>query len=243
MRVAALDALGVRRVAAAAGAARRRASTSRSRRSAQVVVNPCLSGGALEIFLEPTLPAPLIAVVGRHPDHRRAGADRPARWASSAGSRARRGPARSRPPSSSPRHGARRGRVDPGRAGRRRRLRRAGRQPDAGRGGAGRDRADRRRAGPGPHPGRAGHRRPHAPRRSRCRSWPSSSRPYAGRGSTRRRAGASPPTYRAVDRPGLRDDRGGRCRTPLTTGRRRRRPLVLRDRLPGHATRPPRTAA
>jgi len=34
---------------------------------AQVVVNPCLSGGALEIFLEPMLPAPLVQVVGNTP--------------------------------------------------------------------------------------------------------------------------------------------------------------------------------
>lgn len=34
---------------------------------AQVVVNPCLSGGALEIFLEPMLPPPLIQVVGSTP--------------------------------------------------------------------------------------------------------------------------------------------------------------------------------
>ncbi|MDT4943385.1 MAG: xanthine dehydrogenase accessory factor, partial [Pseudonocardiales bacterium] len=34
---------------------------------AQVVVNTCLSGGALEIFLEPMLPAPLIEVVGHTP--------------------------------------------------------------------------------------------------------------------------------------------------------------------------------
>jgi xanthine dehydrogenase accessory factor len=34
---------------------------------AMVVRNPCLSGGALEIFLEPRLPAPRIAVVGRTP--------------------------------------------------------------------------------------------------------------------------------------------------------------------------------
>lgn len=34
---------------------------------ARVVVNPCLSGGALEIFLEPFLPAPLISVVGDTP--------------------------------------------------------------------------------------------------------------------------------------------------------------------------------
>ncbi|QXE39399.1 XdhC family protein [Streptomyces sp. GMY02] len=34
---------------------------------ARVVVNPCLSGGALEIFLDPKLPPPLIEIVGRTP--------------------------------------------------------------------------------------------------------------------------------------------------------------------------------
>lgn len=34
---------------------------------ARVVVNPCLSGGALEIFLEPRVPPPLVCVVGRTP--------------------------------------------------------------------------------------------------------------------------------------------------------------------------------
>ncbi|MDT4900238.1 MAG: xanthine dehydrogenase accessory factor [Pseudonocardiales bacterium] len=34
---------------------------------ARVVVNTCLSGGALEIFLEPMLPAPLVEVVGHTP--------------------------------------------------------------------------------------------------------------------------------------------------------------------------------
>ncbi|GLY15161.1 XdhC family protein [Kineosporia rhizophila] len=34
---------------------------------AQVVVNPCLSGGALEIFLRPVLPPPLVEVVGTTP--------------------------------------------------------------------------------------------------------------------------------------------------------------------------------
>jgi xanthine dehydrogenase accessory factor len=34
---------------------------------AQVVVNPCLSGGALEIFIEPLLPPPLLFVVGAMP--------------------------------------------------------------------------------------------------------------------------------------------------------------------------------
>jgi len=34
---------------------------------ASVVVNPCLSGGALEIFLEPQLPSPVLKVVGETP--------------------------------------------------------------------------------------------------------------------------------------------------------------------------------
>ncbi len=34
---------------------------------ADVVVNPCLSGGAMEIFLEPTLPAPVLSLYGDTP--------------------------------------------------------------------------------------------------------------------------------------------------------------------------------
>jgi xanthine dehydrogenase accessory factor len=34
---------------------------------AQVVINPCLSGGALEIFLDPKLPAPVVEIVGDTP--------------------------------------------------------------------------------------------------------------------------------------------------------------------------------
>lgn len=34
---------------------------------ARVVVNPCLSGGAMEIFLQPCLPAPIVRVVGQTP--------------------------------------------------------------------------------------------------------------------------------------------------------------------------------
>ncbi len=37
------------------------------RPGARVVVNPCLSGGALEIFLEPHLPPPLLYIVGETP--------------------------------------------------------------------------------------------------------------------------------------------------------------------------------
>lgn len=35
--------------------------------NARVVVNPCLSGGALEIFLEPMMPAPLLVAIGSTP--------------------------------------------------------------------------------------------------------------------------------------------------------------------------------
>src|SRR4029077_13076309 len=34
---------------------------------AVTVANPCLSGGALEIFLEPQVPAPRVAVIGSTP--------------------------------------------------------------------------------------------------------------------------------------------------------------------------------
>ncbi len=34
---------------------------------AQVVVNPCLSGGAVEIFLKPVLPPPVVEIVGQSP--------------------------------------------------------------------------------------------------------------------------------------------------------------------------------
>ena len=34
---------------------------------ARVVVNPCLSGGAMEIYLEPVLPAPVLHLVGASP--------------------------------------------------------------------------------------------------------------------------------------------------------------------------------
>ncbi|RVW11131.1 carbon monoxide dehydrogenase accessory protein [Prescottella agglutinans] len=34
---------------------------------ARIMVNPCLSGGAMEIFLQPCLPAPIVRVVGESP--------------------------------------------------------------------------------------------------------------------------------------------------------------------------------
>ena len=49
------------------------------RPGAKVVVNPCLSGGALEVFLEPQLPPPLLYCRGRDSDIGRGG--RPGRIA------------------------------------------------------------------------------------------------------------------------------------------------------------------
>ena len=57
----------LRREPAAAGAPRRRATAFPESPGASVVVNPCLSGGALEIYLEPLLPPPLLHVVGTSP--------------------------------------------------------------------------------------------------------------------------------------------------------------------------------
>ena len=87
---------------------------------AQVVVNPCLSGGALEIFLQPMLPAPLIEVVGDTPV-----ADALVRLAEVARLRDRAVAARRGPGDATAvvvaSHGRRRARGDPGGAGRRRR--------------------------------------------------------------------------------------------------------------------------
>ena len=60
VRTAALDALRDGDGRAAAGAARTATTPFPETPGAQVVVNPCLSGGALEIFLEPLLPSPLV---------------------------------------------------------------------------------------------------------------------------------------------------------------------------------------
>src|SRR4051812_21025453 len=47
--------------------AQERGRTPSLQDGAVVVANPCLSGGALEVFLEPHLPAPRVAVVGDSP--------------------------------------------------------------------------------------------------------------------------------------------------------------------------------
>ena len=124
--------------------------------------NPCLSGGALEIFLEPRLPAPRVAVMGESPVARAlARAGRPLGF-EAADRRARARPATSR--RWSPRTAAtRRTRVAP-RARGRLRVRRPGRR--APRGAAVLDALRRRRrprsARARAHPGRARHRRAHA---------------------------------------------------------------------------------
>jgi xanthine dehydrogenase accessory factor len=59
---------------------------------ASIVVNPCLSGGALEIYLEPLLPAPLLHLVGTSPV-----ADAVADCARLLGFAVERGEARARP--------------------------------------------------------------------------------------------------------------------------------------------------
>ena len=95
----------------------------RRRPAPRTVVNPCLSGGAVEIFLEPRLPAPLLARRGHHADRRRGGRRSPSRSASPSSATAT---ARPRPPAPprcvdlQPR--PRRGGVDPGRPRRRRRA-------------------------------------------------------------------------------------------------------------------------
>ena len=102
-----------------------------SRPGASVVVNPCLSGGALEIFLEPLLPSPLLYVVGTIADRRRGRrAGRDARL------RGRPAPSRGIDPTAATAvivssHGRDEIGAISGRARRRGRVRRAGRQPHA----------------------------------------------------------------------------------------------------------------
>ena len=210
------------------------AGRSPIRPGAQVVVNPCLSGGALEIFLEPMLPPPLVEVVGHDPGRRGAGS-RSARALGyrRAGADAGAGPA-----------GATRGRRRQPRPGRDGvdlraaldagvRLHRPGRQPAARRGRAGRAGADRRANGRACTPRRVSTSAPGPRPRSRCRSWPRSiSAVRARRASAAPRTRpATPPAPRADrDRPGLRHDgHGHRPQTPqlVVDGRD---VLVLRHR-------------
>ena len=121
VRTAACGALRDGETAAAAGAARRRARAFPEAPGAQVVVNPCLSGGALEIFLR----AAAAAAAGRG---RRQHARSPTRWPSWRGPLGLRGRARATTPAGRrgraavvvARHGRDEDERDPGRAGRRR---------------------------------------------------------------------------------------------------------------------------
>ena len=56
-----------RRAAAAADRPRRPRRSRSARRAAVTVTNHCLSGGAIEVFLEPVLPAPRVLVAGDSP--------------------------------------------------------------------------------------------------------------------------------------------------------------------------------
>ena len=82
-----------------------RASAGEREEGAVTVANPCLSGGSMEIFLEPRVPAPRVLVVGDSPIAEALADARPARSGSTStwcrGSRRGRRPAT--PRSSSPR--------------------------------------------------------------------------------------------------------------------------------------------
>ena len=124
-----------------------------------VVHNPCLSGGTLEIFLEPVLPLPLVAVLGDEPD--RGGDDR-----RRPGTRLRGRDVRRCRPHRRRRRRGRHARQARGGDARRRRphgraVRRSHREPEARRRGRGLPRARRRGEGPHPLPRRPRHRCAH----------------------------------------------------------------------------------
>ena len=178
--------------------------------------NPCLSGGALEIFLEPQLPAPRIVVVGGLADRARRSPRWPRRRATTCAS----APPTSRAPDratrrwSSPRTARGEERVLRGGARRRRSLRRAGREPGArgrGRGGARRARRAARRSCTRP-PGWTS--APGRRRRSRSRSWPSwwpSTTPHP-RPHGRRAAAAATDPICGMEVAVTRCDAASRCR-------------------------------
>ena len=215
----------------------RPATRSRARTGAVTVQNPCLSGGAIEVFLEPVLPAPRVLVEGDTPiadalaaDRRGARARRWSPWTAATSSRGRGDLAlvvaahgRDELPRAAPRPrggpALRRPRGQP--QARRRRDRRAARR----RRGRGAARAHR-------HAGRARHRRAHAgrdraldPRPGSCGAPRRGRAPRAGR-----RAGPRRPSRR---RPDLRDDRRRRARA-----RRRSSTTARRSTSAARAARP-----
>ena len=223
MRTAALDALRDGESRAAAGAARTASDRFPESPGAQVVVNPCLSGGALEIFLEPLLPAPLLDGRRRHADRRRGGDAGADASASRSTGRAGRGA-----------DGRRRGgRLQP----RRRRGRRrsgprwtpasasSGWSRSHTRGAALLDELDlhRGRSAPGCTPRSAWTSAPGPRPRSRCRSWPRSCAAVR-----RRRARPPPPAAAASPRRCRRIDPV--CGMTVMVGRRHHRTCRRRRR-------------
>ena len=223
-------------------AARRRRRRARERRARVTVANPCLSGGALEIFLEPrcrrrawssSATRPIAEALGR----------RSAGRSASTSSRRR---AQAQPPAGDAAvvvasHGRDeepaldRGAAAPA-------CRYVGLVASRNRG-AGRARRARRapttQRGRVHTPGRARHRRPGPPRRSRCRSWPRSSPSDRGRRAVARRRGRRRRRPRAAIDPVCGMTVAVASTARRTCDRRRRRRLVLRHRLPRRLRRRP----
>ena len=202
------------------------------------VHNPCLSGGTLEIFLEPVVPPPLVQVHGDGPIAARPRpTSAPHSATRSCAGRPRRAAAPALPAVVVASHGRDEERGADRGAGRRRPVRRAGRQPPARRGGAGRARRRRICAGPGAHPGRAGHRRPDAGEIA-LSILAEIVAPPAPRSRAARLPPSQPPT------PLPRRTRCAACRwwrRRVPAPRPRRRPaLVLRERLRRLRRRPGR---
>ena len=210
------------------------------------VQNPCLSGGAIEVFLEPFLPAPRMIVAGDTPIAAallRLGpelgldaVDSPGRGQRPAGA------VRRRPRAGRRRPRARRAR-DPARRRSRRSVRYVGLVASRKRGAAVLDAAARRRRRPRscsngstrrPASTSAPARRP----RSRSRSWPRSSRCAAG--EHRPALVGRRPANR--DRPDLRHDGRRRSATRSSSEHARRDALLLRRGLQAGVRAPARMA-
>ena len=196
-----------------------------ARGGAVTVQNPCLSGGAIEVFLEPVLRAPRVLVEGDTPIARGAAAASARSWASSvagvagedfeprAGDLALVVAGHGRDELAALRRGLEAGVPYVGLVASRRRG--AGRDRRAAR-----RRRRRRAARAHRHARRAGHRRAHAGRDRASRSSPGSSRcAGASARARRRRDRVDPICGMTVD---------GRPRHALARARRRDGPLLLR---------------